>query len=78
VQPDLSLLLIIKYERNDKLRKDLLREKKRADDLENSQPVGIVCSTDRTKRVARQLFFEEIRCVIDPFSHLCTTTASLE
>jgi hypothetical protein len=57
VQPDLSLLLIIKYERNDKLRKDLLREKKRADDLENSQPVGIVWSTDRTKRVARQLFF---------------------
>jgi hypothetical protein len=38
MQPDFSLLFIIKYERNDKLRKDLLREKRPALDLENSQP----------------------------------------
>lgn len=69
VQPNISLLLIVKCERREELRKGLLCKKEpELSGLENSQPIHITkdtkaCSGENTKNTTRKSFAEDINHV---------------
>lgn len=60
IWPDLSLLLIGKYERRDVLNRELVSKRElELEVLENCQLIQIVCSGKRDKGMAEQEFSQE-------------------